>query len=116
MIKIYGIKNCDTVKKATVWLKDKGLNFEFHDYKTLGISKEKLNEWIDQIGLDILINRKGTTWKQLDEKTQAGTKDKKKAIQLMQEKTSVIKRPIVELNKKVILVGFNESEYSQKLK
>ncbi len=65
MLKVYGIPNCDTVKKATVWLKNKGIAYEFHDYKKLGISQEKLEEWLTQVSYEILVNRKGTTFKDL---------------------------------------------------
>ncbi|WP_435357075.1 arsenate reductase [Emticicia sp. SJ17W-69] len=110
MLKVYGIPNCDTVKKTTVWLKSKGIAYEFHDYKKQGISKEKLAEWLTQISYETLINRKGTTFKSLSDEEKAEISDNASAIDLMFEKTSVIKRPIVESDK-ILAVGFNVEEY-----
>jgi arsenate reductase (glutaredoxin) len=69
MYKIYGIKNCDTVKKAIEWLKKKNIPYQFHDYKTAGVSEEKLKEWMTHVSWEILVNKKGTTWKKLDDRT-----------------------------------------------
>jgi arsenate reductase (glutaredoxin) len=110
MLKVYGIPNCDTVKKATVWLKNKGISYEFHDYKKLGISQEKLEEWLTQVSSDILVNRKGTTFKGLSDEEKNKIVDNASAIALMLEKTSVIKRPILESDK-ILVVGFKEEEY-----
>ena len=108
---VYGIKNCDTVKKALTWLKDQNLTFEFHDYKAKGISADKLREWSKQVGWETLLNKKGATWRQLDEETKKSLNKEEQAIDLMMGKTSVIKRPLIEKAGKVILVGYNEADY-----
>lgn len=111
---LYGIKNCNTVKTAIDWLKKHKVEFEFHDYKTKGITDIKLKEWIKQVGWESLVNKRGTTWRQLDEKVQAAVTNEKSAIALMMEKTSVIKRPLIEKNGKVIVLGFDEADYDEK--
>ena len=111
---IYGIKNCNTVKSALDWLKGKKVEFEFHDYKSKGITEAKLKSWSKQIGWESLVNKRGTTWRQLDEKIQAKITNESAAIALMKEKTSVIKRPLIEEDGKVIALGFDESEYAKK--
>ncbi|GGD61261.1 arsenate reductase [Emticicia aquatilis] len=110
MLKVYGIPNCDTVKKAITWLKDHNVAYEFHDYKKLGISEAKLEEWLTQVPYDKLINRAGTTFKKLTDEEKAQITDNASAITLMLEKTSVIKRPIVESDK-ILAIGFNAEEY-----
>lgn len=112
---LYGIKNCNTVKSALDWLKKHNVEFEFHDYKKLGITKVKLAEWSKQVGWESLVNKRGTTWRQLDEAVQKKVTSEKAAIDLMVEKTSVIKRPLIESKGKVILLGFDEAEYTKKL-
>jgi len=112
MLKVYGIPNCDTVKKATVWLKNKRVAYEFHDYKKLGISEAKLEEWLTQVPYDKLINRAGTTFQKLTDEEKAKITDNASAISLMLEKTSVIKRPIVESDK-ILAMGFNAEEYDE---
>lgn len=109
---VYGIPNCDTVKKSLDWLRSNKITFEFHDYKKQGISETKLNEWIKQVDWQILLNKKGTTWKKLDKSIQAGITSEKAAIALMQEHTSLIKRPVVETERGIV-VGFNETVYRQ---
>lgn len=113
---VYGIKNCNTVKSALVWLTKNKMQFKFHDYKKLEITETKVSEWCKQVGWECLVNKRGTTWRQLEEAVQNKIVNEKSAIALMTEKTSVIKRPLVEKDGKVILLGFNESEYKQKLK
>ena len=113
---IYGIKNCNTVKSALEWLKENKIEFEFHDYKKSGITEAKLKEWSKQVGWESLVNKRGTTWRQLDETFQKKVTNEKSAIALMIEKTSVIKRPLIEDNGKVLLLGFDEMEYKQTLK
>ena len=108
---LYGIKNCNTVKNAVSWLKSKKVEFDFHDYKSKGISKAKLQEWSRQVGWESLVNKRGTTWRQLDESTQSKITNENAAIALMMEKTSVIKRPLVEGNGKVVALGFDEAAY-----
>lgn len=108
---VYGIKNCNTVKNALTWLNGKKVKFDFHDYKTKGVTEEKLKSWSKQVGWESLVNKRGTTWRQLDEKTQAKVTNEKAAIELMMEKTSVIKRPLIEENGKVVALGFDEASY-----
>jgi arsenate reductase (glutaredoxin) len=113
---IYGIKNCDTVKKALTWLKNKKIDFEFHDYKSQGISPAKLKEWCGQKSWEILVNKKGTTWRQLEEKIKNKITDEASAISLMADKTSIIKRPLIEKGGKIVMLGFDEEEYEKKFK
>lgn len=116
MYTVYGIKNCNTVKNALDWLKKNKVEFEFHDYKTKGADPSKLKSWSGQIGWEKLVNKKGTTWRQLDEKTQKKVTTEKTAIDLMLEKTSVIKRPLIESKGKVVALGFDEAEYKKTFK
>lgn len=113
-MKVYGIKNCNTVKKALDWLQQNNIPFEFHDYKKLGITQEKLQEWSDVVGWEPLLNKKGTTWKLLGPEVQNSVTGKEAAFSLMQEKTSVIKRPLIESDKGLLL-GFDEAKYSETL-
>ncbi|MCU0368229.1 MAG: ArsC family reductase [Cyclobacteriaceae bacterium] len=115
-MKVYGIKNCNTVKSAVEWLNKNKIQFEFHDYKKSGVTAAKLNDWCKQVGWESLVNKRGTTWRQLDESVQNKITNEKAAIALMLEKTSVIKRPLIEENDKVILLGFDEASYKVKLK
>ena len=114
-MKVYGIPNCNTVKKATYWLKDNKIEFEFHDYKKKGISREKLQEWSKELGWEKLLNKKGTTWRSLPADQQQKVTDENAAIELMIAKPSVIKRPVIE-TADVRLVGFDESMYLDFLK
>lgn len=113
---LYGIKNCNTVKSAVEWLNKNKVVFDFHDYKKSGITAEKLSAWSKQVGWERLVNKRGTTWRQLPEADQKKVTNEKAAIALMVEKTSVIKRPLIEENGKVILLGFEEDEYLKVLK
>lgn len=113
---VYGIKNCNTVKSALDWLKKHKVEFEFHDYKKSGITAGKLADWSKQVGWESLVNKRGLTWRQLDEATQKKVTNEKAAIALMMEKTSVIKRPLIEVDGKVIVLGFDETDYAKKLK
>lgn len=108
---VYGIKNCNTMKKAFDWLNANGIAFEFHDYKKAGIIQAKLEQWIFQVGLDEVVNKKGTTYKQLTDNQKADIEDQKKAISILMDKTSMIKRPIIEMDGKIILLGFDEQAY-----
>lgn len=108
---VYGIKNCNTVKMALEWLRKSEIAFEFHDFKTKGIDEHKLKDWCKQVGWERLVNKRGTTWRQLEEIVQTSIKNEKSAIALMQGKTSVIKRPLLERNGKVIALGFDEGEF-----
>jgi arsenate reductase len=112
-MKIYGIKNCSTVKKALYWLDKHQIVYEFHDFKKLGIDKLTLKIWIKEAGLDHLLNKRGTTWRTIPadiQKLAAINNDA--AIKLMLEKPSVIKRPILETSEGITL-GFEEKKYEQ---
>ncbi|MEO7988911.1 MAG: ArsC family reductase [Chryseolinea sp.] len=113
---VYGIKSCDSVKKATTWLTKKKIKFEFHDYKAEGISEEKLQNWSKQVGWERIMNKKSITWRDLGEEAQQKVTNEKAAIAVMKEKTSIIKRPLIEMNDQVMTVGFNEEEYQRVFK
>ena len=115
-LKVYAIPNCNTVKKALDWLKAKKITYEFHDYKKLGITSAILTSWCTRVGWEALVNKKGATWRQLPPEVQATITTQKAAIALMIEKTSIIKRPLLSINGKVILLGFEEAEYKKALK
>ncbi len=111
-MKVYGIPNCNTVKKAQDWLKSTNNDVEFYDYKKKGITKEKLQQWSKEVGWEKIVNKKGTTWRSLSEDQQQKITDEKAAIELMIEKPSIIKRPVIEGGKKLV-VGFEEEEYTR---
>lgn len=113
-ITLYGIPNCDTVKKARKWLEGNGVSYAFHDYKKAGIDKDRLTNWIIEAGLDKVLNRAGTTFKKLPEEIRAMVDDNL-AVSLMVENPSMIKRPIVEY-KGGLLVGFKASEWETALR
>ncbi len=113
---LYGIKNCNTVKSAIDWLKKNKIDFDFHDYKTAGITEAKLKEWSKQVGWESLVNKRGMTWRQLDETTQKKVTSESAAVSLMKEKTSVIKRPLIEDDGKVLALGFDQEEYKKRFK
>ncbi|MHA6332643.1 ArsC family reductase [Qipengyuania sp. CAU 1752] len=111
MIYLYGIPNCDTVKKARKWLDANGVEYSFHDYKKEGAEREKLERWADSVGWEVLLNRRGTTFRKLDEADKADI-DRDKAIALMTQHPSMIKRPVaMHEDGQRILVGFDESEW-----
>jgi len=107
---IYGIPNCDTVKKTLAWFKAQDLPYKFHDYKILGISSAKLSEWATSVDWQELFNKKSSTWRLVQPEMHGVSLTKQKAIKLMTQHTSVIKRPVVECEGK-LLVGFNEAQY-----
>jgi len=107
---VYGIPNCNTVKKARTWLDEQGAPFGFHDYKKQGVPAERLDDWIKQVGWEVLVNRQGTTWRQLDEATKDGVSDAASAKALMLQQASVIKRPVIEQAGRVLAVGFDEKK------
>lgn len=107
---IYGIKNCNTVKKALNWLQSNQIDFTFHDFKKEGISAEKLQEWSAKVGYQKLLNKQGLTWKQLNAETKATITNEKQALQICMDKNSMIKRPVLEVEGKIVL-GFDEDEY-----
>ncbi len=110
MITLYGIPNCDTVKKARTWLESHGLEYTFHDYKKHGADPAKVARWIAAAGLDAVVNRKGTTFRKLTPDEQAAAADSHAAVALLVQQPSVIKRPIVE-HAGGVLVGFKEDEW-----
>ena len=107
---IYGIKNCDTMKKARAWLDKHGVDYAFHDYKTAGIERDKLERWAKKVGWEILLNRAGTTYRKLPDKDKEGLAEKK-AIALMLKQPSMIKRPVLELGAGKLMVGFAPESY-----
>lgn len=111
MITVYGIPNCDTVKKARKWLNDNGKVYSFHDYKKQGVPEKELRSWVKQLGWETLLNKRGTTWRKLDEATKASV-DEASAIQIMLDNPSIIKRPVLSSGKS-LLVGFSADEYAQ---
>ncbi len=111
-ITIYGIRNCDTMKKARAFLDKNGVSYVFHDYKTDGIGKAKLESWARKAGWETLLNRAGTTFRKLPEKQKEGITEKK-AIALMLAHPSLIKRPVLELPGGRLLVGFKPEEYQK---
>jgi arsenate reductase len=113
-ITIYGIKNCDTMKKARAWLDSHGVDYDFHDYKSAGIDRARLVKWTKEVGWETLLNRAGTTFRKLDD----ADKDKlteAKAIALMLAQPSMIKRPVLDLRGK-LLVGFKPETYARDVK
>ena len=111
-MKVYGIKNCNTVKKALDWLGENKIEYEFHDFKKSGISELKIEEWASKLDWESLMNKRGTTWKQLDSTLQLAADSKAEAFKLMQEKTSIIKRPVIE-TERGILLGFDDAAYKK---
>lgn len=109
-IHLYGIPNCDTVKKARKWLEARELEYAFHDFKKEGVDQTNLREWISACGVDTVLNRRGTTYRKLSNADKANI-DAAKAVTLLQEHTSMIKRPVV-VHAGGILVGFKEEEWS----
>jgi Spx/MgsR family transcriptional regulator len=111
-ITIYGIKNCDTMKKARAWLDKRGVDYAFHDYKTAGIDRERLEKWEKKVGWEKLLNRAGMTFRKLPDKDKAGL-DAKKALALMEKQPSMIKRPVLDLGGGKLLVGFSPELYGE---
>ena len=108
---MYGIPNCDSVKKARVWLESNNITYEFHDYKKSGITKSRLKSWCRQIGWENLMNKNSTTWRELDEEMQLSVTNMDSAIAIMAEHTSIIKRPVIELEDKIVALRFDAGKY-----
>jgi Spx/MgsR family transcriptional regulator len=106
MLTVYGIPNCGTVKKARAWLDAQGLPHVFHDYKKQGVPADRLEAWMQAVGWDALINRQGSTWRQLDDAIKQSVADETSAKALMQRHASLIKRPIFERNERFLCLGF----------
>lgn len=113
MVKLYGIKACDTVKKTRTWLDGRGIVYEFHDYKISGIDPERLRHWAARVGWEVLLNRAGTTFRKLPEEARADI-DERSAIALMTTQPSMIKRPVLEAGE-TLLVGFKPEAYFRAL-
>jgi len=113
-ITIYGIKNCDTMKKARAWLDKRGVAYAFHDYKTAGIDRDRLERWENKVGWETLLNRAGTTFRKLSDKDKTGL-NAKKALALMLQQPSMIKRPVLDLGGGKLLVGFQPGLYEKSL-
>lgn len=115
IIRVYGIPNCDTVKKARAWLTEQGLAYEFHDFKKQGVPADKLPIWMQAVGWDKLTNRQGTTWRKLDPTIQASVTDAASAALVLLANASVIKRPVVEWIDGRITVGFKAEAWQAEL-
>ena len=111
---VYGIANCDTVKKARAWLQTHGEMSEWHDFKKQGVPADVLERGLPQLGRDALLNRKGTTWRKLDAAVQAGVTDDASACALMLAQPSVIKRPLVDWGDGRLTVGFDPQHWAQR--
>jgi arsenate reductase len=113
-VKIYGIKACDTMKKAMTWLETHQIDFEFHDYKKEAIDTASLEAWLDQVAWDQLINKRGTTWRKLSDEDKTDV-DNAKAIELIHGNNSLIKRPVLSIDNKIHL-GFKADIYADLFK
>ena len=114
MIKVFGIKNCDTMKKAFAWLETNGVAYEFSDYKKAGVAEAHLPDWSKQAGWEKLLNTRGLMWKKLSDDERANV-DEAKALKLMAQYPSLIKRPVLDTGSK-LLVGFTPESYAEQLK
>lgn len=113
MIKMYGIPNCDTIKKARKWLEANDVDYTFHDYKKSGVPEKNLKQWVKKVGWKTLLNQRGTTWRKIDDSVKQNI-DEATSIKIMINNSSIIKRPILEFGAQ-LLVGFKEAEYKQLL-
>lgn len=113
MTTLYGIKNCDTIKKARKWLADHGVEYVFHDYRVDGLEQKQLEQWCQELGWEQVLNKRGTTWRKLPDDVKNSI-DEISAIKLMLEQPAMIKRPLLESEKKRLL-GFKAAEYEQLL-
>lgn len=113
MLKLYGIKNCDTVKKARRWLEAHEVEYKFHDFRQDGLDKKLISSWVERLGWEAIVNKRSTTWRNLSDKDKA-ISSSQQAIKLLVTSPTLIKRPVAEKNK-ILLVGFNEAEF-EKLK
>jgi|SRR5688572_4761967 arsenate reductase len=110
MITLYGIKNCDTVKKARTWLEQNKVDYHFHDFRADGLTTAQVKTWITEIGLETLVNKRSTTWKELDEATKTNFSEANAAT-LISENPTLIKRPLLDTGKQKC-VGFKDTEYT----
>lgn len=110
--KLFGIPNCNTVKKARTWLEENNIDYTFHNFKKEGVSEEKLAEWMEQYPWDKIMNRAGMTYRKLPDDVKASLDSAEAAIEILKEKTSMIKRPIIESDK-IVTLGFKEEEFQK---
>ena len=115
-MKLYGIPNCNTVKKARAWLDEQQIDYIFHDFKKAGVDQNLLDNWLSQQPWEKLVNRAGMTWRKLDDDKKNSISDNNSAAKLMLDKTSVIKRPILEKDGKILALGFKEETYKELFK
>jgi Spx/MgsR family transcriptional regulator len=113
MIQLYGIPNCDTIKKARAWLEGRGVEYRFHDYKRDGIDEPRLRGWVDELGWEALVNRRGTSWRRLPEEVREQM-DTETAIRIMLETPSIIRRPLLDTGE-LRHLGFSETDYERLL-
>lgn len=113
-IRVFGIKNCDTMKKAFSWLAENGVDYEFIDYKKAGVAASHLEDWSQRAGWEVLLNKRGLMWKKLSDEERTDV-DETKALQLMTQYPSMIKRPVLDTGK-TLLVGFTPESYAEQLK
>ena len=113
MVILYGIPNCDTIRKARRWLAEAGIEYHFHDYRKTPLAPTTLQQWANELGWEALLNRRGTTWRQLDEQQRANI-DEHKAITLMLAQPALIKRPLLDTGK-TRLLGFSSEQYRNEL-
>jgi Spx/MgsR family transcriptional regulator len=113
MYTLYGIPNCNSVKKARTWLEAHNIAYHFHDYKKEGVTRSKLTQWCRQVGWQSLLNQNGTTWRALDDSIKTSVANQSGAIALMAEHTSVIKRPVIEQDDKIVVIRFDEVKYEE---
>ena len=110
---MYGIKNCDTIKKARRWLDDKGIAFQFHDYRVDGIDDQLLDQFIQHLDWELLVNKRGTTWRKLSDEQKAAVQDAESAKAVLLSEPAMIKRPILMSPDGRYLLGFSDSDYQQ---
>ena len=115
MTTLYGIPNCDTVKKARAWLSEHGVEYTFHDFKKHGVPGDELDGWLKAVGWEVLVNRKGTTWRKLEEAERAAVVDAASAKAMMLAQASVIKRPVVRWPAGEVTVGFDAQLWSTRV-
>ncbi|MFD2569473.1 ArsC family reductase [Spirosoma soli] len=111
MYTLYAIPNCDTVKKARTWLAERGVDYQFHDYKKQGINRQTIERWLTQKPWEELVNRAGTTWKKLPDAEKPT--DAEGAITLMLDKPSVVRRPLIESDGQIVALGFKADDYDK---
>jgi len=111
VITVYGIKNCDTVKKARAWLEQHGIEYSFHDFREQGLDAKLVRRWLDELGWEVLVNRRSTTWKQLDAKAR-DTMDADSALAAILEHPTLVKRPLLDIGG-ARFVGFSDKQYRE---